>query len=1018
METRRVSPGINPPPSGARALAWRGGLGRHGFPLSDAATAAVATYAAGSLWAEGRVPPYAVGVIPLAWIAVAAGAGSILPRGRAWLSGCLAFALAPGAALLLRTLSSGLSARQATAFALFVALGLACMRLFAGLIARGRDLDGWEGARLAAAQAASLFAVHPYLRSALVGAGDAASYSLSIADFLVQARAGVFPVLAGQSAFAFHGGFQPLRNAPYLVHLAWAIDHAGLGTLSVFAVQNLTVGVSMAGGILGCYAALRLTFGGMPWRALALAVLYGLCPGVLAPLYAGDMYPTFMTLPFIPWLVMGIARAAEVPDRPGPWMLQGGALAALWMAHPPVAAWATLVAAAAGLVTVARSRSARVLAWIALAAAGFAVLSGFLFVSVHELALPVHGRPAALADVDYKMSILRGDWLNGFKPVSASGEHLLGDLQLGYGLWGLLLLAAWSVWGRRSGRALMLCFALLILFAWPIPGVTRLAWRSLPTELLVVTNQWPTERFYVLLAPLAAFATASAADSLHWRARTWAIVLLAACAWSVRETGKFFVRARAISHSEEASEQLHLPENIVLSRTHSFEYLGTPSFFPEGHIDPGMATRLIERLTRQVVADGTTLIDRSAVPSHDARSLVVRAAGAGGPASSLRLEPGRPWLLDFDFEGRLPVGELQIAGGTLYNAYALPSSGAPESFGASAGSLHHLVLENTTGVPEDVELRFVGSDAGYPGGVVARVRAEPLDRRPRVIELRSLTPFRATVNAAADSYLETPKLWIPGYRATVDGSPAAFARSPDGLVAVRVPRGSHDVRVYYEGSRWLRGAYYVSAGLWLALMGCVCGLAFLGPARGGFDARPVAIASGSAGWPAGWTRPACAAAAVALAAVTAAWVLHRPSAYDAGAIRMRIRLPWTRPGKSEPLVTTGRVGAGDFVYVTYVDGGHVVVGHDKWGYGGARSAPIAVDYEGSQAVEVSMTSLGAPKGGGLVVAWNGTTVLREAVDAYPSRASEVTVGENRIGGSTSEARFTGSILEEEPVRVP
>ena len=64
-------------------------------------------------------------------------------------------------------------------------------------------------------------------------------------------------------------------------------------------------------------------------------------PDVLAPLYGGDMYPTFMTLPFLPWLAGGVAQSAVAPSRWWPWLLQGAALAATWLAHPPIAAWAT-----------------------------------------------------------------------------------------------------------------------------------------------------------------------------------------------------------------------------------------------------------------------------------------------------------------------------------------------------------------------------------------------------------------------------------------------------------------------------------------------------------------------------------------------------------------------------------------------------------------------------------------------------------------------------------------------------
>jgi hypothetical protein len=130
---------------------------------------------------------------------------------------------------------------------------------------------------------------------------------------------------------------------------------------------------------------------------------------------------------------------------------------------------------------------------------------------------------------------------------------------------------------------------------------------------------------------------------------------------------------------------------------------------------------------------------------------------------------------------------------------------------------------------------------------------------------------------------------------------------------------------------------------------------------------------------------------------------------------MEIKLPWPAFGKSEPLVTTGRPGAGDFIYVTYVDGRHVSLGHDKWGYGGARSGPIAVDYDWPQEVEIGLSSLGpdamAVSGRpGLFIKWNGVTVFSEDAAAYPARPNEVTFGENMIGGSTTLRHFSGTIV--------
>jgi hypothetical protein len=137
-----------------------------------------------------------------------------------------------------------------------------------------------------------------------------------------------------------------------------------------------------------------------------------------------------------------------------------------------------------------------------------------------------------------------------------------------------------------------------------------------------------------------------------------------------------------------------------------------------------------------------------------------------------------------------------------------------------------------------------------------------------------------------------------------------------------------------------------------------------------------------------------------------------------GGVRMVLRLPGPLKGQSEPLLTTGHAGAGDFIYVTYVDGRHVIVGHDKWDFGGKRSGPITVDYQEPQTVEIRMDSLypstaaegEARAGHGVSVKWNGVLVLSEASPAYPSKPEEITVGENAIGGSSTLRRFSGQIL--------
>ena len=1013
-------------------------LGKHGFLISDVSTLSIVCYVAAKLWYKTQFPPATWVIVLLLWLLTSIGteiwvesaerrSNSVISK---WLTPILAVSIC---ALVMKVFADPFSWRQTSAFGFMFAAALGVNHLILGLIARTRETDRWEGLRFGIAQGAALFAVHPYIRSGLLGAGDATSYSLMIADFLEQWHSGIFPIFIGQSWFAFNGGFQPIRNAPYFQHLACFFDLFSLGTLNVFALQNLTVLASMLGGLLGCFAALRISLSKDPWLALMLAILYGLCPGVLAPLYSGDMYITFMTLPSIPWLVLGLEQSSALPDRIWPWALQGAALAAMWLAHPPVAAWATLIAAIAGLWIIIRERRGKVFGRMILALAIFLALSGYLFVSVSSLRLPVVSRDDALGSIAYKVAILRDNWVNSFLPVSQEGNQLLGDVQLGYGLWVCLLLAVAGAVRARSGRSLLGCFALILLFAWPIPILTRCAWRSLPSELLLVTNQWPMERFYVLLAGLAVFIIASAFSRYSsrgfWQRLSVAMLLLSACLWSTAETWKFFRRAAAISHSESASEDMHRRENITLSRTHSYEYLGMPAYFSNGHMDPRLETRLLDMETLQVFADGSTYRSESTKAVSEPYTFALQKRRDGVFTESVHVEPGQACVLRFDFLGQRPEGEFQITGESLSNLYSLPQSGLSKSFGSGPEAAHALILEDSTNKAEKISFRFVGQDSDNAGEIFARVSVEPLSEQERAIRLASLTPFHAFVAANRDCYLETPKLYVPGYNAFVDGTSAAFTRSSSGLIAIPLSKGEHDVSLIYAGSRLLRWSYNSSAAAWLVLL-VIVGAYALGSEQifAPWIAK-IRLFRIKSLWEKAWSSMYARSllGAVVLAVAIGLWLsagLFPQVGY--GDVQMLIKLPGPLIGRSEPLVTTGRSGAGDFIYITYVDGRHVIVGHDKWNYGGGRSAPIAVDYAKPQKIEISLSSFYpdahsakennyAARGlhyskQKVSVKWNGVLVLSEDAVAHPSKPNEVTFGENTIGGSTTLRYFSGDIL--------
>ena len=147
---------------------------------------------------------------------------------------------------------------------------------------------------------------------------------------------------------------------------------------------------------------------------------------------------------------------------------------------------------------------------------------------------------------------------------------------------------------------------------------------------------------------------------------------------------------------------------------------------------------------------------------------------------------------------------------------------------------------------------------------------------------------------------------------------------------------------------------------------------------------------------------------------------------DYGAVSLRIKFSNQAPGRSEPLVVTGRTGAGDFVLVKHLGDQSIAFAFDHWGRGGPRSLPVGILPDAVYDIEIQMGSLypnsvslfSAIFPGSnynevknlLVVKLNGAEVLRYRSDFYPSTASEVKIGKNVIGGGICANHFSGDII--------
>jgi hypothetical protein len=146
---------------------------------------------------------------------------------------------------------------------------------------------------------------------------------------------------------------------------------------------------------------------------------------------------------------------------------------------------------------------------------------------------------------------------------------------------------------------------------------------------------------------------------------------------------------------------------------------------------------------------------------------------------------------------------------------------------------------------------------------------------------------------------------------------------------------------------------------------------------------------------------------------------------DFGFVEMDLIFPRGRHSGVEPMVVTGISGAGDFVYVSYVDDEHVKIGFDHWGVRGFVTQPVAIIPGQRYHVRISLGSLFPPDGDPLFSAFPefavealkrrvtvtlGNVPVMDAVsECYESPPVLVHVGENQIGGSSAGTKFTGEL---------
>jgi hypothetical protein len=832
------------------------------------------------------------------------------------------------------------------------------------------------------------------LKPVSIGAGDAYHYALQAADFDAQVKAGVFPVLVGQSIFGLNGNIHTLRTAPYYVHLCGAIYCITDGLVSPYGIQDLAAIVSALAGAAMAWLAIRTLAPSERVLSALLAVLYISASGVTGRLLVSDMYASYMASPWIPLVLLGAVQCVEHRDIRGPAFLTAWALAMTWYAHPPTGILLLPVLFLAGLIRLVRGPDRVADLGTALtAAAGFAVMAWYLLYSVKSLKLDYNWQGWSADEMTYDLSRLIPE-LNGFFRSLPNAY----DPPIGYAFLALTLLGFVTL--RRGGAGPWLLAAIVVAYAlaFVTSPISAYLWHGPFFPVIPVISPRPMDRCRPILTALAVIWSAySIARIVGRRAglrAACALILLTGIYWNLVQLR----RLMPLPPWRDSAPSTLSAENAVLTRSSYLLFGEFSGYFSNSRLDPMEETRLLDR--NLVEVDETNAGHLLARPG---REPVWHAIDG---AIDLPLENGKGCALEFRFASGGGIGEIRISSGPMRRIYTLPSSGGRFAFGSSAIASHVLLVD-----ARDNDGKVVHLESSVPGTSV-RLRFYDDDELP--LRVTRLIPLEVQVRANVGGFLESPRSFIPGYRATVDGRPAVVKRSPEGMVMVPVGAGQSVVRIDYPGPPMLSTAYFVS------LIGMIS-WPWLTSSRYRRPARhdPTGHSPGR------WRRVALGG--VALVAVIGIARLSgrlitvgstpEISVVD-GTASLGVTFPrWPR-NTNEPLLVLGRSGSADVVFVRYVDPEHIRIGVDAWGVGGPLSEAIPyapgrlyrMDFSLPRLRENGNAGNPSPQSERTRITIDGREVISGNLEWHHLPPDPLGVGANLIGATSCASRFSGGMF--------
>lgn len=696
-----------------------------------------------------------------------------------------------------------------------------------------RAMYGWaplETPRWIALGLGATWVLWPLYNTKTNGSGDAYWYLMMLSDYLEQTRHGIFPVWIGQTEYAFNGAFSPLRLAPGFQHAGGILDILTCRALDYLVVKNLLLVITPLLAGYSAYFCLRSMLPTRPNIACGLGLVYLLSPGLITPLANGDQYMTFLAAPYLPLALYGSWRVIAKNDLAGHIILAVG-VSALWLFHTPVALWTSMLASALYMTKLALHwRSGRELKFLATAAFVYVALGTHPIVSAlaidNTVAMPIVGLQV-FEEVKAVFPAI-------FKPLVANGSpanYQPGYTALAAGLVGLFLSLH-----RREPASLAFSGACLALLAFmvPMPGISEFIWRHMPSIVAKITNVWLYQRLSLIWAGFLVFTLAAAlaakptAAGPTWLPIAAGILGLVAMGWSVREASilrDYFPRNIPTGPGWEVALAKH---NLLLSRYPYSSFASTPPYFSHSYMEPRLESRLLRRSDCSILLSAAD----SAASAGSGRQLlaggVLRAVNDNNSTFYLlqpapTIQPSTHYALRLDFIAPGERGYLQVRGERLFREYIMPDSGVgmntagqpPRSFGSTPTSASVMPLYTDASGPTLLRLTYILPDRPVtPEFEAARYQIWSYEPSQLPINVHTLLPYRATVDSPEPAYLESPRMWLSGYRAIVNHKRIPIIRSPNNLCMVEVEQGRNEIEIKFKPTLRLEISYWITFWGW------------------------------------------------------------------------------------------------------------------------------------------------------------------------------------------------------------